>query len=127
MRKAVVASVVGVAILIAAAYFTYASLTRTGEIRVGVGVNGCIDTNCVTLPLPEADVTVTFADGHKLSGKTDATGVTNFRTDRSGEVTITATSPLLSEPITTTADISDGGYLSVDMADPAPFKLVRAS
>jgi hypothetical protein len=116
---------VGIAILIAAAYIVYRSVGKTAEISVVVGMNGCVDTSCLTLPLPEADVTVAFADGQMMSSKTDATGTAHFQTRRAGEVAITATSPLLSEPVTTTAKFSTGEYVSVDLTDPAPFKLVR--
>ncbi|MEU8002668.1 hypothetical protein AB0B66_16045 [Catellatospora sp. NPDC049111] len=127
MRKTAVFLIAGL-VLAFVGYVVYDNTSRPNEIRVAVGMNGCVDQHCITFPLPQADVAVKFADGEVFAGKTDAAGIAHFHLDKSGPVEVTATSSLLSGTLTTrtTVDSAAGGYVSIELTDTVPFKILRA-
>lgn len=123
MRKSLVAVAAVLAVVVAVVAVW---LNRDGgRLSVHVAVTGCVARDCQTLGLPEVDVTVTFANGSVLTGRTDGTGAAEFDVPDSGEATVRVRSPLLSQEITQRVVPSGEGITVVDIVDPMPVELTR--
>jgi hypothetical protein len=100
------------------------------QLEITVGITGCATEgdSCATLRVPGALVSLTQADNEILKGTTDEVGRSTFAVRLSGKVTVTATSTMLSRPITQDITLEEtGGSTVVNLVDPLPAQLTRAN
>ena len=91
-------------------------------------MNVCVRYDCTTVPLPGVEVAFEYEDGQRINGKTTAAGQLVLDLPKKGRTVVTATSPLLSQTLTSDATVEGKGTaLSLTMTDPLPAQLTRPS
>ncbi|MFC0531725.1 hypothetical protein [Phytohabitans kaempferiae] len=103
-----------------------ADAATTVQARVTISVcPASTPGTCLSLPVPEATITVTTHDAPLASATTGADGRADLSVPagEGGELVVTAESPALSALLTASlARPSSGGSLSVTLTDPEPLK-----